>query len=172
MKIIVAANILNVIGRDGEIPWFIQEDLTHFYNLTVNNIVVMGRKTFESLGNKPLPKRQNIVLTHENRSSENKKNLCFVSNYEQAIHTIDQKWKNSPKSTVYVIGGGFVYDLFLKKGDVSEIILTQVWNKEPGDTFFRIPKGWRMQSEKELCEEATVYTYKKLPLKKVKNIKR
>lgn len=170
MKLIVAVNMNNVIGRDGEIPWVIKEDLSHFYKTTVDNIVIMGRKTYESL-EKPLTRRYNIVLTSEERSSENKRNLFFANNLEQVIEAVEQKWKKNPEIIAYVIGGSFVYDLFLKKDLITEIILTQVWNKEEGDTHFQLPEGWRISSHEDLCEEATIYRYKKVPNKRVRKRK-
>ncbi|MFO0319926.1 MAG: dihydrofolate reductase, partial [Neisseriaceae bacterium] len=60
ISIIVAMNIDNVIGVDNQLPWHISEDLKHFKELTINKSVIMGRKTFESIG-RPLPNRHNIV---------------------------------------------------------------------------------------------------------------
>lgn len=167
MKIIVATNMNNVIGSEGKIPWTVKEDLKHFYQKTVNNIVIMGRKTYESLGSKPLSKRYNIILTSQ-KDPKNKKNLFFANNLEQAVFAAEEHWRMNPHKTIYVIGGSGVYDLFLRKNYISEIILTQVWDKSEGDTFFEVPEGWKIHDNWDISEKATIYVYKnRKPSKKL-----
>jgi dihydrofolate reductase len=166
VKLIVAVNNDGVIGNEGSVPWVCKEDLRHFYKTTVNNIVIMGRNTFESLGSRPLTKRYNIILTSDTANHRNTKNAFFASSMEQCLQAVDQRWKKYPESKAFVIGGQFVYEEFLRKGLITEILLTQVWNDMVGDAFFELPKGWVVEEQEELCDEATLYTYKKRVKKK------
>ena len=82
---IIASNELDVIGNNNSMPWDIPEDLQHFRELTINNVVIMGRKTYESLPNGALPKRTNIVLTntpeqYANMSKQSTEYLYFCNN--------------------------------------------------------------------------------------------
>jgi dihydrofolate reductase len=128
-KIIIAAVAENgVIGKDGEIPWHIPEDLQHFKGKTTGHTVVMGRKTFESLPDsfKPLPDRQNIVLTRSEFSPENES--VTVAN------SLDGAWNKASNEKVFVIGGAGVYEQTLEEAD--KMILTEIHEEYAGDTFF------------------------------------
>lgn len=120
--IIAAVNLNRVIGVNGKLPWHIPEDLKRFKNLTSGHTVLMGRKTWESLG-KALSNRRNVVISRSKISD--------VESY-QTIETALDELKNEEK--VFVIGGGEIYSQLLKKAD--EIFLTIVENKISGDTFF------------------------------------
>ena len=173
MKLIVAVNNNGVIGDKGKMPWLCKEDMRHFQKTTTNNIVIMGRNTFESLGSKPLPKRYNVILTSDTSKYKNTKNAFFASSIEQVLEVVEQRWKKFPESRAYVIGGQLVYEQFLKKKDlITEIILTQVWNDLDGDAFFELPSGWAIETQKDLCEEATLYIYRKRSIKKKKRATR
>jgi dihydrofolate reductase len=113
-ELIVALNKYGIIGINNKIPWHIPEDLMRFKKMTEQHIVVMGRKTFESLPplNRPLKNRINIVLTSTPEKYENIKsdNLLF-SNAEKVfkiIHTAAV-----PEKKVFIIGGSDIYKLFL-----------------------------------------------------------
>lgn len=126
MKIILiaAASENNVIGNKGRIPWDLPDDLKHFRSLTEGHPVIMGRKTFESLG-RPLPKRRNIVVTHSDRMFEG----CEV------VHSLDDAFElGIDEPEVWVIGGGEIYREVLSKADRIE--LTRVHTKVDGDAFF------------------------------------
>ena len=71
IEIIVAMGSNRVIGKEGKMPWHIPEELQSFKTITTGSNVIMGRKTFESLGNKPLPKRENLIISSTLKSSEN-----------------------------------------------------------------------------------------------------
>lgn len=128
-----------VIGREGKMPWNLPIDLKYFKARTENQIVIMGRKTYESIG-KPLPNRINIVIT--NNMDFKKKiardpnvGVCIVSNLSEAI-----KQTNGFKDKeVFVIGGGQVYADAIKC-IIDKIYITWVGYKEDGliegDTFF------------------------------------
>ena len=101
MNFITAHDLNNVIGVNNELPWYLPEDLKRFKRLTLNKTVVMGRKTYESIG-KPLPNRTNIVLT---RTFKNMKNMdgCIVTDDISLIERMDD---------VFIIGGAEIYSLF------------------------------------------------------------
>ena len=120
--IIAALNKKRVIGKDGKLPWHISEDLKRFKRLTLGHTVLMGRKTYESLG-KPLVDRRNIVLSTRKISG-----METYSTAEAALNAL----KN--QDNVFVIGGGKVFEQFLGKAD--ELHLTLVDNDSEGDTFF------------------------------------
>ncbi len=124
LVLIVAVSENNVIGFNGKIPWFIQEDLKRFRNLTLGNSVVMGRKTFESIG-KPLEKRQNIVLTERND--------FFYEGIEIA-HSLDEALRLANREKVFFIGGRKVYENALNVVDRMEITLVR--GSYEGDIFF------------------------------------
>lgn len=122
--IAIAAMALNrVIGKDGRIPWHLSGDLKFFKRTTLGHAVVMGRKTFESIG-KPLPGRENIVL----------------SRHEVAVpgvvwvRKIDEIPKPGDARKVFVIGGAEVYKRLLPECD--ELLLTVVKLEPPGDVYF------------------------------------
>lgn len=110
MKAIYAVSTNNVIGInvDGKecLPWHIKEDLEFFKGMTQHAIVIMGRKTFESLGSKPLPNRINIVLSRNPDKSKNTQNLFFMT--LQEVHAF---WTETPNQNVWVIGGSEIYNL-------------------------------------------------------------
>lgn len=140
MKIILIAalNKKRVIGKDGKIPWHLPEDLKRFKNLTVGNIILMGRKTWESLG-KALPNRRNIVIS---------KNKIDGVEVFHSINEAMEKLKNESK--IFIIGGGEIYQQFLDFAD--ELNLTIVDNDLNGDAFFPeyenlIDKKFKLQSE-------------------------
>ncbi|HLF20516.1 MAG TPA: dihydrofolate reductase [Bacteroidota bacterium] len=124
MKLIIIAALSRnrVIGKDGKIPWHISEDLKRFKRITTGHTVLMGRKSFESMG-KPLANRRNIVLTSkEIRGVETYKKL------EEALKGL----KNEEK--VFVIGGGEIFSQILEQ--VDEMYLTHVEKEVEGDVFF------------------------------------
>lgn len=134
INLICAVSNNNIIGKDNKLPWpTIKEDMKRFRKLTTNNIIVMGRKTFESIGNKPLKNRFNIVLTKQLKYS-NYDNLMFTDN----INHILEIYKNK---NIYVIGGNEIYKQFLKYTDL--IYLTKLNNNYFGDTeFIKLDDDW------------------------------
>jgi dihydrofolate reductase len=102
------------LAKDGKIPWKIQKDMIFFKNKTINNIVIMGRKTLESLPNQlPLKNRYNIILTNNKNDLIEKylhyDNIIFY-NYEELINYINSINTNK---TIYVIGGNKIYNLLM-----------------------------------------------------------
>ena len=123
---LVAAVAKNrVIGRQGKIPWHIKDDLLHFKNLTTASAVIMGRKTYESIG-KPLPNRTNIVMT---RRPGRLKDIREVYSKNQALAVALEFSKD-----IYIIGGENIYREFLPLA--KKMFLTEIALEVSGDTHF------------------------------------
>ena len=135
-----------VIGKDGKLPWHLPEDLKHFKALTLGKPVIMGRKTFESLG-KPLPGRDNLVLTRRDLrlylKSGHTKRLAPVHPLMEALHLAKQLARQESQPEIMIIGGGEIYRHMLPHLD--RIYLTIVAGAHEGDAFFPLlPEGeWR-----------------------------
>lgn len=130
-NLIVAASLNNVIGVNNALPWKLSADLKYFKEMTINQTVIMGRNTYESIG-KALPNRKNFVVTSDKSKINNPE--VFVSNsLENAIHTASMF---SQSSHVFIIGGGQIYKEALEKKLIHSIYLTRVYTTIEGDTFF------------------------------------
>jgi dihydrofolate reductase len=123
---IVAATPGGVIGRDGQMPWQLSSDLRRFKKLTMGCPLVMGRKTFESIG-RPLPGRRNLVLSRSLESSEGAE-LC------DSIETLDAAVR--AETRVFVIGGATLYRELLPR--CQYLLLTRVWSQVEGDTTLEL----------------------------------
>ena len=124
--IIIAAVAENgVIGKNNALPWHLPEDFAHFKKLTTDHTVIMGRKTFESIG-RPLPKRRNIILTRDTGCEA--VGVEIFQNFESALKACNKEEK------VFVIGGQQVYELALPFAETIE--LTRVHKNVEGDAFF------------------------------------
>ena len=111
LTIIAAVSENNVIGRNGDIPWNLPKDMKRFSKLTSNHPIIMGRKTYKSIG-RPLPKRKNIILSK--RSTFKNKDLYIARNIEQALSLAEGQ-------DTYIIGGNKVYEAFLPEANKMEI---------------------------------------------------
>jgi dihydrofolate reductase len=122
---IVAMTPGRVIGRGGSLPWHLPEDLAFFKRVTSGHPVVMGRKTYESIG-RPLPRRRNIVLT---RSAE------WSAEGVEVIHR-PEDLKSLPglEGQVFIIGGSEIYAAFLPETD--DLLVSHVHAAHEGDTWF------------------------------------
>jgi dihydrofolate reductase len=138
---IVAMTPERVIGKDNDLPWRLPEDLKMFKRTTAGHPVVMGRKTWDSLGKyKPLPGRQNIVITRDEGWAEEGAEVIFSPEELKNIELQDGQ--------VFVIGGAQIYQLFLPHLD--ELIVSFVYEKYDGDTQF--PKFNQYFSEYQVIE--------------------
>lgn len=141
--IIVAASENNVIGRDGGIPWHISGDLKYVKARTWGKPIIMGRRTFESMGSKPLPGRPNIVITSHDLPEQD--NLYIKRNLESALReaeTIAAGGSNADE--IFIFGGGKLYEEALPQ--VDRIYLTRVHiTVDDGDAFFPelAPHNWK-----------------------------
>jgi len=125
LSIIVAIGQNNEIGKNNDLLWYISDDLKRFKAITTGNTIVMGRKTFDSLPKGALPKRRNIVLTHQNIDIENAEVFQDVDAILDATKTEEQ---------VFIIGGASLYNMFIDK--VDRMYLTKVDATIDADVFF------------------------------------
>ncbi len=124
-----------VIGADGKIPWHLPEDLKWFKKMTVGNVIVMGRKTFESIG-KPLPHRTTIVLSRS----------PFQHPGVQTVRSLEELPTPAPGREVFICGGAQVYAQTLPR--CSDLYLTLVKRMVEGNAFFP-----EFEQQFELVEE-------------------
>ncbi|MDJ0759871.1 MAG: dihydrofolate reductase [Woeseiaceae bacterium] len=132
ISIVVAASKNGVIGVDGDLPWRLPDDLRYFKELTTGKPVIMGRKTYESIG-RPLPNRLNIVITRDPAFDAPGCNV--------APSPGDALRLAGDASEVMVIGGGTIYEAFADSAD--RIYLTRVHTDIDGDVFFESPDSDR-----------------------------
>lgn len=149
-SIIVAISQNNAIGKDNALLWNIPEDLKHFKNITSGHTIIMGRKTFESIG-RPLPKRRNIIITRD--ASYTHEGIEVVNSLIKALDTC--KYEDE----VFIIGGGEVYKQALPFAD--KLYVTHVEKEFEGDTFFpEINKDeWVEISNEEHFENEPPYKF-------------
>jgi dihydrofolate reductase len=127
VRMIAAIGIGRTLGKSNDLLWRIPDDLKRFKTLTSGHPVVMGRKTFESIGNKPLPNRTNIVITHD--TSWTADGVVVASSVEEALEkakAIDPE--------VFVMGGGQIYEQALPFADVLHVTLIEA--EKDADIYF------------------------------------
>ena len=139
-SIIAAVDTRLVIGNKNDLPWGrIPADMKHFRTITAGHTVVMGQRTFESIGSKPLPKRRNIILSN---------NPAFTADGCEIAHSIDEAKKLSAHDgEVFVIGGASIFKQFLPF--VETMYITFIEGNFEGDTYFPAidPALWEKTSE-------------------------
>lgn len=149
INIIVAMDENRVIGKRGNIPWHISEDLQRFKRLTMGHPVIMGRKTFESIWaslGKPLPGRTNIIVTRDREYVA--KSRCVV------FHALEKALSFVEHQQAFVIGGGEIYAQCIDRAD--RLYVTHIRNGFDGDTYFpKIdPHVWKVIEYKEYSQDA------------------
>lgn len=142
LNFIWAQDLNGTIGYHGSMPWHSHEDMVNFRELTTGHPIIMGRKTFDSMGSKTLPKRTNYVLSH---SSLNRSDVC-------QLHSVDdvKKLLSSTKQDIFAIGGATIFQQLLPlAGRLYQTILD---GKYPSDT--KMPplnfQRWRLVSQKKV----------------------
>lgn len=125
----VAAN--GVIGANGGIPWDIPEDRKYFKSLTTGGVVVMGRRTFESIG-RPLPERMNIVVS--SGSCFKGRMLRTVPDLDSAVRAGERYLRRRVGGDIFLIGGAEIYRQGLEIAD--RIFLTELYDEYEGDVYF------------------------------------
>lgn len=126
ISIIVAAATNNAIGKDNNLLWYLPEDLKRFKQITSGNTVIMGKNTFNSLPIRPLPNRQNIVIT-DNLNE-------YISGCDMAYSIDDSIKLMDDKSENFIIGGGSIYKQFLPLA--QKLYITRVHKDFDADVFF------------------------------------
>ena len=124
MTIIAAMDKKRLIGRDNDLPWRLSADLQNFKKLTSGNAIIMGRKTWDSLG-RPLPNRINIVITRDK---------SFTADGTVVVHSIEDAKAAAGDTPAFIIGGGQIYTMSIDS--VNEMILTHVDTEVEGDAWF------------------------------------
>ena len=151
ISLIVAAAENDVIGRQGELPWRLSDDLRRFKAITMDKPIVMGRKTWESIG-RPLPGRQNIVITRQ--PGYTAEGCDVVSSVDAAIAA------SGDADEIMIIGGSEIYALFLRRAE--RIYLTRVHATLEGDARFMLPgtSDWRLVSdERHAADDRNEFDY-------------
>lgn len=152
ISIIVAMTKKRVIGKNHKLPWHIGDDLKNFKKLTKGSVVIMGRKTFESIG-KPLPERINIVLSSSLKCVEG---IIVCKTISEALQTAQ-----SFNSEVFIIGGGSVYAEAVPLAE--KLYVSYIKGDYDGDTFFPEfdEQQWSVQERIDYPEfELVVYARK------------
>ena len=151
ISLIVAKSKNNVIGKNNQLPWHLPADLKHFKDVTMGKPIIMGRKTFESIG-KPLPGRRNIIITH---------NKNYTAEGCDVFHSIGDAFNAVKNETeVMIIGGANLYAQTIECA--SRLYLTEVDVEIDGDAFFPSPEPtkWQLVSEQKcIIDQKNQYDY-------------
>ena len=144
----VGANL--AIGRDGNMPWHLPEDLSHFKATTMGHVMVMGRRTYESIG-RALPGRRTIVITHQQG--------WHAASVEVA-HSLPEALALAGPADVFVVGGSDVYRQAMPFAD--QMLLTEIDQSPEADAFFPTfsPEDWR-ESAREAHDGFAFVTYER-----------
>jgi dihydrofolate reductase len=151
ISFIVAMDQNRVIGKDNQLPWHLPEDLKYFKKVTIGHPIVMGRKTFESIG-RPLPGRENIILTrNETYRPEGCKIINSIDDLKQISNDYDEE--------VFVIGGAEIFKQTFHLAD--KLYITVIDEQFEGDTFFpNFDNEWKLISKmKGIKNDKNRYDY-------------
>ncbi|WP_368503379.1 dihydrofolate reductase [Alkalihalophilus sp. As8PL] len=148
---IVAMDKERTIGRDNDLPWHLPADLAHFKRVTSGHTIVMGRKTYESIG-RPLPKRRNVILT---------RNTAYTADGCDVVHQVADVVKLAKEEDeCFVIGGAELFTLFWD--EVDRLYVTHIDETFDGDTFFPEiqEEEWKLLSADEgIVDEKNRYPH-------------
>jgi len=159
VTIIVAYDENRVIGCKGRLPWHIKEDMASFKKLTLKQVVIMGRKTWDSLPEnyKPLPNRPNIIVSRkaamlEKQNKWSLKEVYFESDLSEAIGFASEAF---PDKEIFIIGGEQIYRQSLEQGLVDKVIASEIKGIHEGDVFFpELPiQGIEIVKSRKLIQE-------------------
>lgn len=162
LSIIVAKAKNNIIGKDNQLIWHLPEDLKRFKQLTTGHTIIMGRKTFESLG-KVLPERKHIVFSQNPDFKIHDENVQVVHSMLEIQEYIENEEEN------FVIGGAMIYNLLMPY--VTKMYVTEIAQDFEGDAFFpRIDTNiWREVSrEKGIKDEKNPLDYEYAVYERIK----
>jgi dihydrofolate reductase len=151
VSLVAAASDNNVIGKNNALPWRMPADMKFFKNLTMGHTVIMGRKTFESMG-KPLPGRKNVIIT---RNRGFKAQDCIVTDsISEALRLCNNEGE------VFIVGGSEIYKQVIKNAD--KIYLTRIHGMFDGDAYFTDihEDEWKESKRTEFAaDEKNPYSY-------------
>lgn len=153
ISFILAMDENRVIGKDNQLPWHLPEDLKFFKRVTIGHPIVMGRKTFESIG-RALPGRENIIIT---RNCAYTRDDCTVFYEMEAFLSYCHQ---NAEEEYFVIGGAEIFKALLP--NVERLYITEIHHQFEGDTFFPVldMSQWELMSREEgLKDEKNPYFY-------------
>lgn len=152
VSIVVAMGANGVIGVDGDMPWHLPADLAHFKRVTLGHPMIMGRKTFDSIG-RALPGRTTIVVT---RQRDWQHDSVRVASSTEAALALAQ----SLDPEVFVVGGAQVYADCLRQHAVDRLIVTHIDAAPEGDTYFPVIDwtAWTRTDSEAFCDSAPPFT--------------
>lgn len=153
LKILVAFDENRVIGKNNTLIWQLPADLKRFKALTTGHVIIMGRKTFESIG-RPLPNRTTIVISRQ--TDLQIEGVILANSVEEAI----LKAKSITREDIYIVGGAEIYTLSLPLAD--QILVTQLHDIFEGDAFFPeiSPEIWEVtEKERGITDEQNTYQF-------------
>lgn len=177
ISIIAAMDSKRGIGKNGSIPWHIPEDFKHFKEITMGHPMIMGRRTFESLG-RLLPGRAHIVITRDLENKTEVEGLVWTDSLESAIELAKEienkatplrsdsakastdKQSSEGQSEVFIIGGGEIYKQAIEEGVVDKMYLTIVDGDFEADTFFPKHDGFLEKENKEFNTVKNKFSFK------------
>ncbi|KOO48839.1 dihydrofolate reductase [Viridibacillus arvi] len=152
ISLIVAHDENNVIGLNNAMPWHLPGDLAYFKRTTMGKPMIMGRKTFESIG-KPLPGRTNIVITRDEEYA--REGIIIVHSLEEALAQAEKE-----SEEIMIIGGEQIFRMTLPMAD--RLYVTKIEKQYEGDTFFpSYGDEWQVVSQSEVneTEDGLKFTY-------------
>ena len=160
ISLLVAMDQNRVIGKDNQLPWHLPADLQYFKKVTMGHPIIMGRKTFDSIG-RVLPGRENVIVT---RNREYKNEDCTI------LHSIDEikQFADGKEQEVFVIGGAEIFKGILPVAD--RLYLTEIDASFEGDTYFPTidDKEWRQVSVTPgVADEKNKYAHRFIVLERV-----
>lgn len=161
LSIIVAVAKNNVIGKDNQLIWHLPEDLKRFKEITSGHTIIMGRKTFESLG-RVLPNRKHIILCNDADLNINDENVTIVYDINRLGEYINKEEEN------FIIGGATIYKLMLPK--VDKLYITKINQEFDGDVYFPeiSEENWKItQRVKGKKDEKNPYDYEYITYEKI-----
>ena len=146
----------NLIGNSGKLPWKIKEDMEFFKKTTTGNAVIMGRKTYESIG-KPLKHRKNIIISKTLPKGYLQDGVIVFEEFD--METIQ---KNSLRWDYFIIGGREIYKESLEKSIPERLLISRIKGSYIGDTYFPdIPKNYELKETFILLENVFVEEWKR-----------
>ncbi len=158
ISLIAAMGKNRVIGNKGKLPWCMPDDLKYYREKTKGKPIIMGRKTFASMDNKPLPNRTNIIITHDKK---------YKAEGAIVVHSADEALKAAGNAKeIMVIGGQGIFEQFMPIA--GRIYLTIIEGNFEGDAYFpRYGKEWKETSrERHNADEKNPYDYEFVVLEK------
>ena len=149
------------IGRDNKLLWKVPEDMKLFKETTMGSVIIMGRKTWDSIGGRPLPGRISIIVSRSAAEQPSRESVAWCDSLQLALMLADEESRVRGKSTAFVIGGAEIYRQALENAD--DLYLTRIDDPTPGDAFFPefSLREFAIEEERELSPIARFRLYKR-----------